>query len=120
MTLFMMQTNCSTTKLVNRVFEASVVHAIAITMSPMVSHRTGFALGRFGAHKLLQQHTSCWLPTRYSSSSSRGQHVVAVAAIITRDDNKVLAMRRSLNSEAGPGLWETLRFFFSCLVFFIK
>ena len=37
----------------------------------------------------------------------RGQHVVAVAALILRGD-KVLAMRRASTSEAGAGLWETL------------
>lgn len=34
-------------------------------------------------------------------------YIVAVAAIITRD-NKVLAMRRAANKDAGAGLWETL------------
>jgi 8-oxo-dGTP diphosphatase len=37
----------------------------------------------------------------------RGQHVVAVAALVLRGD-KVLAMRRSSTNEAGAGLWETL------------
>ena len=34
-------------------------------------------------------------------------YVVAVAAVIVKE-NKVLAMRRSLTKDAGPGLWETL------------
>ncbi len=34
-------------------------------------------------------------------------YVVAVAAVIVRE-GKVLAMRRSLTKDAGPGLWETL------------
>jgi len=33
--------------------------------------------------------------------------VVAVAAIIFKD-NRILAMKRSLKKDAGPGLWETL------------
>ena len=37
----------------------------------------------------------------------RGQHVVAVAAIIIRE-GKILAMRRAADNLAGPGLWETL------------
>jgi len=37
----------------------------------------------------------------------RGQHIVAVAALITRGDT-ILAMRRAPTNEAGPGLWETL------------
>jgi 8-oxo-dGTP diphosphatase len=37
----------------------------------------------------------------------RGQHVVAVAAVIIRGQH-ILAMRRASDNEAGPGLWETL------------
>ncbi len=37
----------------------------------------------------------------------RGQHVVAVAALVVRGD-RILAMRRASTNEAGPGLWETL------------
>ncbi len=33
--------------------------------------------------------------------------VAAVAAIIFKDE-KILAMKRSVNKDAGPGLWETL------------
>lgn len=35
----------------------------------------------------------------------KGQHVVAVAALIVRD-GKVLALRRAPTNLAGPGLWE--------------
>jgi 8-oxo-dGTP diphosphatase len=37
----------------------------------------------------------------------RGQHIVAVAALIVRD-GRVLALRRAPNNLAGPGLWETV------------
>jgi 8-oxo-dGTP pyrophosphatase MutT (NUDIX family) len=37
----------------------------------------------------------------------RGVHVVAVAGLVLRD-GQVLAMRRSPNNSAGPGLWETV------------
>lgn len=37
----------------------------------------------------------------------RGQHIVAVAALIRRGD-QILAMRRAQSNSAGPGLWETL------------
>ena len=36
-----------------------------------------------------------------------GRHIVAVAALITRE-NRVLCMRRSAHKDAGAGLWETL------------
>jgi 8-oxo-dGTP diphosphatase len=43
---------------------------------------------------------------------ARGQHVVAVAALIVRADPhdlpRVLAMRRAPSNLAGPGLWETV------------
>lgn len=44
----------------------------------------------------------------------RGQHIVAVAAIVVRPagpgggEARVLALRRSDNNLAGPGLWETV------------
>lgn len=37
----------------------------------------------------------------------RGAHVVAVAALIVRE-NRVLALRRAPQNRAGPGLWETV------------
>lgn len=37
----------------------------------------------------------------------KGVHVVAVAGLVLRD-GQVLAMRRSPNNSAGPGLWETV------------
>lgn len=37
----------------------------------------------------------------------RGQHVVAVAALIVRD-GRVLSLRRAAQNLAGPGLWETV------------
>jgi 8-oxo-dGTP diphosphatase len=37
----------------------------------------------------------------------RGAHVVAVAALIVRE-NRVLALRRAPDNRAGPGLWETV------------
>ena len=37
----------------------------------------------------------------------KGQHVVAVAALILRG-GRVLAMRRAPDNLAGPGLWETV------------
>jgi 8-oxo-dGTP pyrophosphatase MutT (NUDIX family) len=37
----------------------------------------------------------------------KGQHVVAVAAVVV-DRGRVLAMRRAPANQAGPGLWETL------------
>lgn len=43
----------------------------------------------------------------FTRSMQRGQHIVAVAALITRGD-RILAMRRAQANEAGPGLWETL------------
>lgn len=43
---------------------------------------------------------------------SRGEHIVAVAALIVRRDDtgasRVLALRRAPDNLAGPGLWETL------------
>jgi 8-oxo-dGTP pyrophosphatase MutT (NUDIX family) len=42
----------------------------------------------------------------------RGEHIVAVAALIVRRDDtgtaRVLALRRAADNRAGPGLWETL------------
>jgi len=42
----------------------------------------------------------------------RGQHVVAVAALVIRRDlsadPRVLALRRGPDNRAGPGLWETI------------
>lgn len=43
----------------------------------------------------------------------RGQHVVAVAALIVREpqnggERRVLALRRAPDNLAGPGLWETV------------
>jgi 8-oxo-dGTP diphosphatase len=40
-------------------------------------------------------------------SSQKGGHVVAVAALILRDQ-RVLALRRAPQNQAGPGLWETV------------
>ena len=37
----------------------------------------------------------------------RGQHVVAVAALIVRE-GRVLSLRRAPSNLAGPGLWETV------------
>lgn len=37
----------------------------------------------------------------------RGQHIVAVAALIVRN-GRVLALRRAARNLAGPGLWETV------------
>jgi 8-oxo-dGTP diphosphatase len=37
----------------------------------------------------------------------RGQHIVAVAALIVRD-GRVLCLRRAPDNLAGPGLWETV------------
>jgi len=37
----------------------------------------------------------------------RGQHIVAVAAVITRG-TEILSLRRAATNEAGAGLWETL------------
>lgn len=37
----------------------------------------------------------------------RGQHIVAVAALIVRE-GRVLALRRAPGNLAGPGLWETV------------
>lgn len=37
----------------------------------------------------------------------RGQHVVAVAALIVRE-GRVLSLRRAPDNLAGPGLWETV------------
>ena len=37
----------------------------------------------------------------------RGQHIVAVAAVITRGP-EILSLRRAATNEAGAGLWETL------------
>lgn len=45
---------------------------------------------------------------------ARGQHVVAVAALIVRapadpaDEPRILALRRAPDNRAGPGLWETV------------
>jgi len=47
-------------------------------------------------------------------SLARGQHIVAVAAIVVRsptgllEQPRVLAMRRAPENLAGPGLWETV------------
>lgn len=38
----------------------------------------------------------------------RSGFVVAVAAVIVREDGRVLAMRRSAEKDAGAGLWETV------------
>lgn len=50
-------------------------------------------------------------PSR-NGSLLRGQHVVAVAALLIRRDfprePRVLAMRRAADNLAGPGLWETV------------
>jgi 8-oxo-dGTP diphosphatase len=50
-----------------------------------------------------------------AATSVRGQHVVAVAALIIRPafadeapDPRVLALRRAPDNLAGPGLWETV------------
>jgi 8-oxo-dGTP diphosphatase len=47
-----------------------------------------------------------------NESLARGQHIVAVAALIVRRDplavSRVLALRRAPDNRAGPGLWETV------------
>lgn len=45
--------------------------------------------------------------TESSDGETTEHYVVAVAAAVFRE-GKVLAMRRSLTRDAGPGLWETL------------
>jgi len=42
---------------------------------------------------------------RGAQGVEKGQHVVAVAALIIRE-GKVLALRRAADNAAGPGLWE--------------
>jgi 8-oxo-dGTP diphosphatase len=52
-------------------------------------------------------------PRSPDGSLARGQHVVAVAALIVREpenaaERQVLALRRAPDNLAGPGLWETV------------
>jgi 8-oxo-dGTP diphosphatase len=41
------------------------------------------------------------------SSRLRGQHIVAVAGLVMREQ-RVLSLRRAATNLAGPGLWETV------------